>query len=92
MGNENWDGIDRRQDADWLQYKQKVLSDINDTKQDIKDIKTDVTAIKLTLAEFKVELKQIISSSATRTSSYVSLAISVISGVILYFLIGKTDG
>lgn len=91
MGNENWDGINRRHEG-WNQYEKLVLNHITESKAEIKDIKADVSNIQITLAGFKVELKQIISSSATRTSSYISLAISVISGVVLYFLIGKTDG
>lgn len=82
----SWDGIERRDSTDWLHYKQKVLSDIKETKDDVADMKDDVTDIKIGLAELRVELKQIVSQSATRTSTWVSLLVSVISGIIVYFM------
>lgn len=88
--SEHWDGTtERRIDTDWLQNKQKVLSDIKDTKDDVKDIKEDVTDIKITLAELRLEIKQVVSKSATTTSSWISLAVSVVSGVIIYFITGQ---
>lgn len=92
MGNEqpHWDGsTERRNIEGWSQYEKLVLNHISESKSEIKDIKEDVNEIKVTLAEFKVELKQSISSSATRTSGIVSIAISVVSGIIMYFLTGK---
>lgn len=84
-----WDGITERRDStDWLQYKQKVLSDIKDTKDDVADMKDDVTDIKIGLAELRIELKQIVGKSAATTSTWVSLLVSVISGVIVYFMTG----
>jgi septal ring factor EnvC (AmiA/AmiB activator) len=83
-----WDGTERRIDTDWLRDKQKVLSDIKDTKDDVKDIKEDVMDIKITLAELKVEIKQIVNKSATTTSSWISLAVSIISGIAIYFITG----
>lgn len=83
----SWDGTERRE-TDWLQYKQKVLSDIKETKDDVAGIKDDVTDIKITLAELRLELKQIVGKSAAATSTWVSLAVSVISGIIVYVLTG----
>jgi seryl-tRNA synthetase len=83
-----WDGTERGIDTDWLRDKQKVLSDIKDTKEDVKDIKEDVTDIKITLAELKVEIKQIVNKSVTTTSSWISLVVSVISGIAIYFITG----
>ena len=85
----DWDRTERMIDTDWLRDKQKVLSDIKDTKEDVKDIKGDVTDIKITLAELKVEIKQIVSKSATSTSSWISLGVSIVSGVIIYFVTGQ---
>lgn len=84
----SWDGTERRDSTDWLQYKQKVLSDIKETKDDVADMKDDVTDIKISLAELRVELKQIVGKSASITSTWVSLIVSVISGVIVYFMTG----
>jgi hypothetical protein len=39
-------------------------------------------------AEMRVEVKQIVSSSATKTSGIVSVIVSVISGAILFFVTG----
>ena len=83
----SWDGVtERRGSADWLQDKQWVLSDIKETKADVSDVKKDVTDIKIGLAELRIELKQIVSQSASRTSTWVSLVVSVISGIIVYFM------
>ena len=83
-----WDGTERRDSTDWLQYKQKVLSDIQDTKEDVKDIKDDVMDIKMALTELKIEIKQIVGKSATTTSTWVSMAVSVISGIVIYYITG----
>jgi len=84
-----WDGsTERRDSTDWFQYKQKVLSDIKDTKDDVADMKDDVTDIKIGLAELRIELKQIVGKSATTTSTWVSLLVSVISGIIVYVMTG----
>ena len=88
MGNEHqWDGVDRRDS--WNQHEKLVLNHITESKIEINNIKNDLNNIKITLAEFRIELKQIVSSSASRTSGIISVAVSVVSGLIMYFLIGK---
>ena len=83
-----WDGVERRNGADWLQYKHMILSDIKGTKDDVKDIKEDVLDIKLALTELKLEIKQVVNKSATTTSSIVSTIISIVGGVAVWFLTG----
>ena len=45
-----------------------------------------MTAMKITLAEMRVEIKQIVSKSATTTSSIVSTIISIASGVVIFMI------
>ena len=49
-------------------------------------MKDDVTDIKIGLAELRIELKQIVGKSAATTSTWVSLLVSVISGIIVYVM------
>ena len=72
MGNNHeWDGVDRRNPTGWDRYEMKVLSDITDVKKEVADIKKDMSAMQLGFTEMKMEVKQIVSSSATKTSSVV---------------------
>lgn len=82
----DWDGVDRRNDQDWLQYKRKIISDIEDTKEDVEKIKEDITAIKMLMTEMKMELKQIVGKSSAITSSIVSVIVAAIGAVISFYL------
>ena len=84
--NHEWDGIDRRSDQDWLQYKRKIISDIEDTKEDVEDIKKDITDIKMLMTEMKMELKQIVGKRSAITSSIVSIVVAAIGAVISFYL------
>lgn len=86
--NQEWDGIDRRHQPGWEKYEYKVLTDIKEVKEEVKEIRGDVTKIQLELAKMGMEIKQVVSKSATTTSTGVSLAISVISGVIIWLITG----
>ena len=89
MGNNHeWDGIDRRNPTGWDRYEMKVLSDISDVKGEIKDIKTTIAQMQIGFTEMKTELKQVVSASATKTSSVVSTIVSTIGGIIVYVLTG----
>lgn len=81
-----WDGVERRNDQDWLQYKRKIISDIEDTKDDVEKIKEEITSIKMLMTEMKMELKGIVGKSSAITSTVVSVVVSVVGGVILNFL------
>ena len=83
-----WDGNERRNGADWFQYKHMILADIKGTKDDVKEIKEDVLDIKLALTELKLEIKQVVNKSATTTSSIISTIISIVGGVVIWFLTG----
>ena len=86
--NQEWDGVDRRHLTGWDRYELKVLSDIKNIQDEVKDVKDDVSQMQVAFAEMKVELKQIVGSSATRTSGVVSVIVSVISGVIMFLITG----
>lgn len=89
MGNNHeWDGVDRRNPTGWDRYEMKVLSDISDVKGEIKDIKTTIAQMQIGFTEMKTELKQVVSASATKTSSVVSTIVSTIGGIIVYVLTG----
>jgi hypothetical protein len=83
----NWDGIDRRNDQELIKYKvERIILDMNSTKDDTEKIKRDIVDIKLLMTEMKMELKNIVGRSSAITSSIVSLVITVIGGVIGYFV------
>ncbi len=86
--NQEWDGSDRRHPNGWDRYEMKVLSDIKNIQDEVKDVKEDVSKMQIAFAEMKVELKQIVGASATRTSGIVSVVVSVISGVIMFVVTG----
>ena len=86
--NQEWDGTDRRHANGWDRYEMKVLSDIKNIQDEVKDVKEDVSKMQIAFAEMKVELKQIVGASATRTSSVVSTVISIVSGVVVFLLTG----
>lgn len=86
--NHEWDGTDRRHTNGWDRYEMKVLSDIKNIQDEVKDVKEDVSKMQIAFAEMKVELKQIVGASATRTSGIVSIVVSVISGVIMFMVTG----
>ena len=89
MGNNHeWDGVDRSNPTGWDRYEMKVLSDISDVKGEIKDIKTTIAQMQIGFTEMKTELKQVVSASATKTSSVVSTIVSTIGGIIVYVLTG----
>lgn len=89
MGNNHeWDGVDRRNPTGWDRYEMKVLSDISEVKGEIKDIKTTISQMQIGFTEMKTELKQVVSASATKTSSVVSTIVSTIGGIIVYVLTG----
>ena len=89
MGNNHeWDGVDRRNPTGWDRYEMKVLSDITDVKKEVADVKKDMMVMQLGFTEMKMEVKQIVSSSATKTSSIVSTLITTIGGIVLYVLTG----
>lgn len=82
----SWDGIDRRNDQELIKYKvERIISDMNSTKDDAEKIKKDIVDIKLLMTEMKMELKNIVGRSSAITSSIVSLVITVIGGVAGYF-------
>lgn len=86
--NQEWDGPDRRQATGWDRYEIKVLSDIKNIQDEVGGIKKDMSSMQVGFAEMRVEVKQIVSSSATKTSGIVSVIVSVISGAILFFVTG----
>lgn len=86
--NQEWDGHDRRQAVGWDRYEMKVLSDIENIQEEVGDIKKTMSSMQIAFAEMKMEVKQIVSASATKTSSVVSTIVSVIGGVIVYVLTG----
>lgn len=86
--NQEWDGYDRRHATGWDRYEVKVLSDIKNVQEEVGEIKKDMSKMQVAFAEMKVEVKQIVSSSATRTSGIVSIIVSVVSGVIMYLVTG----
>lgn len=88
--NQEWDGLDRRHTNGWDRYEMKVLSDIKNMQDEVKDVREDVSKMQVAFAEMKVELKQIVGASATRTSSVISIVVNVIGGVIMFLLIGKS--
>ncbi len=82
----SWDGIDRRNDQELIKYKvERIILDMNSTKDDTEKIKKDIVDIKLLMTEMKMELKNIVGRSSAITSSVVSLVITVIGGVAGYF-------
>lgn len=82
----SWDGIDRRNDQELIKYKvERIILDMNSTKDDTEKIKKDIVDIKLLMTEMKMELKNIVGRSSAITSSVVSLVITVIGGVVGYF-------
>lgn len=88
--SEDWHGDqERRAASNWDKYETKVLEDIKEVKGEVKVIQSEIRGIEITLAEMKIEIKQIVNKSATTTSSIVSVVISIISGIILYFVTGK---
>lgn len=83
----SWDGIDRRNDQELIKYKvERIILDMNSTKDDTEKIKKDIVDIKLLMTEMKMELKNIVGRSSAITSSIVSLVITVIGGVVGYFV------
>ena len=87
--NQEWDGYDRRYTTGWDRYEVKVLSDIKNIQEEVGDIKKDMSNMQIAFAEMKMEVKQIVSASATKTSSVVSIVVSVVSGVIMYLVTGS---
>lgn len=84
-----WDGIDRREDQAIVRYKvERIITDINDTKEDVEDIKRDITSIKILMTEMKMELKQIVGKSAAITGGVTSVIVAALGAVITYY-IGK---
>lgn len=81
-----WDGVDRRNDQDWLQYKRKIISDIEDTKDDVEKIKEDITSIKMLMTEMKMELKQIVGKSSAITSAIVSVVVTLVGAIASFYL------
>ncbi len=82
----SWDGIDRRNDQELIKYKvERIILDMNSTKDDTEKIKKDIVDIKLLMIEMKMELKNIVGRSSAITSSIVSLIITVVGGVAGYF-------
>lgn len=88
MPQQEWNGEDRRSPIGWDRYEMKVLSDIDDVKKEVADIKKDMTTMQMGFAEMKMEVKQIVGASATKTSSIVSIIVSVVSGVVVFMLTG----
>mgnify|MGYP003586275028 CR=1 FL=1 len=86
--NQEWDETDRRNPNGWDRYEIKVLSDIKNIQEEVKDVKDDMSKMQIAFAEMKVEVKQIVSSSATKTSGWVSLGVSLVSGLIIFWLTG----
>ena len=87
--DQEWDGYDRRHTTGWDRYEVKVLSDIKNIQEEVGDIKKDISNMQIAFAEMKMEVKQIVSASATKTSSVVSIVVSVVSGVIMYLVTGS---
>lgn len=86
--NQEWDGYDRRHTTGWDRYEVKVLSDIKNIQEEVGDIKKDMSNMQIAFAEMKMEVKQIVSASATKTSSVVSTIITTVGGIIVYVLTG----
>ena len=87
--NQEWDGQhDRRNPSSWDRYEVKVLSDIKSIQDEVGEIKKDISRVQVGFAEMKIELKQIVGDSATKTSGIVSTVVSIIGGVIVYVLTG----
>lgn len=86
---EEWDGVDRRNNQDWLYYRRQVIKDIEDTKDDVNDIKKDIVDIRLLVVEMKTELKGVIGRSSAITSAVVSTLIAVIGAVAAYLFPAK---
>lgn len=76
--------------TDGTDMKIKVLSDIDNMKSEVKDVKEAMSKMQVSFAEMKVEIKQIVGSSATKTSSAISILVNVIGGVIMFLLVGKS--
>lgn len=89
MAPREWDGEERRTDADWLQHKKMVLKDISDIKDDVKTITKDIVEFRISMAELKLEIKSLVGKSAATTSTIVSFIISATSGIALIFFQGK---
>ena len=87
--NQEWDGVDRRHRPGWERYEYKVLTDIEEVKDEVKEIRGDVTKVQLELAKMGMEIKQVVSKSATTTSTWVSLVVSVVSGVMIWIITGS---
>jgi hypothetical protein len=86
--NQEWDGYDRRHTTGWDRYEVKVLSDIKNIQEEVGSIKKDMSNMQIAFAEMKMEVKQIVSASATKTSSVVSTIITTVGGIIVYVLTG----
>lgn len=86
--NQEWDGHDRRQMTGWDRYEIKVLSDIKNIQEEVVGIKKDMSNMQIGFAEMKMEVKQIVGASATKTSGVVSVIVSVVSGIIMFFVTG----
>ena len=86
--NQEWDGYDRRYTTGWDRYEVKVLSDIKNIQEEVGSIKKDMSNMQIAFAEMKMEVKQIVSASATKTSSVVSTIITTVGGIIVYVLTG----
>lgn len=85
--NQEWDGTtDRRNPTGWDRYEMKVLADISNIQTEVKEIKVSMSQMQIGFAEMKMEVKQIVSESATKTSSIVSTIVSVIGGVVMYVI------
>lgn len=86
--NHEWDGYDRRNPNGWERHEVKVLSDITEIKKEVDDIKKGMTDMQIGFAEMKMEVKQIVGASATKTSGVVSTIITTVGGIIVYVLTG----
>lgn len=86
--NQEWDGLDRRHPNGWDRYEIKVLSDIKDMQEEVSEVKKDMGKMQVAFAEMKVEIKQIVGASATKTSGWVSLGVSIVSGIVIFLLTG----
>lgn len=87
--NQEWDGPDRRNPNGWDRYEMKVLSDIQNIQGEVKEVKDNMGKMQVSFAEMRIELKQIVSASAAKTSAIVSLAVAVVSGVVVWFITGN---
>lgn len=84
---QGWDGIDRRGEQEVTKYKvERVILDMKETRADVEVIKKDMVDIKMIMTEMKAELKQIVGRSSAYTSSIVSIVVSVIGGVVVYYM------